>query len=180
MKRFPCPDNSLTVHDLYKENHSTGDHYLVCSCHLCHCCRHFTLAERLTALFSICKFHNSFQCQRLCSLFTKHFHQAGLEGFQPVDRQNTLTLHANNHTTLHISALHAIEHFLMITQQSLRYSSVSWFMWTLCASWSASSHSIQQGIPHFTDPLAMPQPFHSDLKKKYASVSSAMHAAWPN
>ena len=77
-----------TLSNLYKENHAFSYQYLICIYHLSYCCRHFILAVWLTTLLSICKFHNSFQCEELCPLVSKHLHQACFEGSEPVDRQN--------------------------------------------------------------------------------------------
>ena len=81
-----------TLCNLYQENLAFSYQYLVCVYHLCCCCRHFTLAVWLTTLLSICKFHNMFQWEAICPLVSKHLHQACLEGFEPVDRQNRCSL----------------------------------------------------------------------------------------
>ena len=96
---------------LYKENHAISYHYLVCICHLCNCCRHFTLAEWLTTLLSVCKFHNSFQSEGLCPLFSEHLHQACFEGCEPVDRQNRRRLDS---CVTPISQLKFYIHFLSL------------------------------------------------------------------
>ena len=88
-----------TLCNLYEENHAFSYQYLVCTYHLCCCCRHFTLAVWLTTLLSISKFHDTFQREAICPLVLKRLHQACFEGFETVDRQNRCSM--DNYVSSH-------------------------------------------------------------------------------
>jgi len=81
-----------TLCNLYQENHAFSYQYLVCIYRLCCCCRHFTLAVWLTTLLSICKFHDTFQCEAVCPFVSKHLREACFEGFEGEDRQNRCSM----------------------------------------------------------------------------------------